>query len=125
MKKLSGFLLLVLSIFAISSAQADYVCQVMYWPSQGTLGDNGYLRVAFSAESSCPSANRKTYYLCSENSTGPECAASTRYEYNLSVLLAHFQALRDAAHGSSIVNLHVSSCEGGVGLCLINVAYNR
>lgn len=125
MKKLSVILLLVLSFFVINSARADYVCQVMYWPSQGTLGDNGYLRITFSAESSCPSATRKTYYLCSENSTGPECAASTRYEYNLNVLLAHFQALRDAAKSSSVVNLHVSSCEGGVGLCLINVAYNR
>jgi hypothetical protein len=125
MKKLSGFLLLVLSFFVVSSAQADYVCQVAYWPSQGTLGDSGYVKVIFSTESTCPSANRKIYYLCSENSTGPECAASTRYEYNLSVLLAHFQALRDAARSSSAALLHTSGCEGSVGSCLINVTYNR
>jgi hypothetical protein len=125
MKKLSGFLLLVLSIFAVSSAQAFYVCQVTYWPSQGTLGDNGYVRVVFSAQSTCPSANRVTYNLCSENSTAVECAASTRYEYNLTVLLAHFQALKDSAHSSRVVNLHTAACEGGVGMCLINMDYVR
>jgi hypothetical protein len=125
MKKLSGFLLLVLSIFSVSSAQADYVCQVTYWPSQGTLGDNGYVKVVFSTESTCPSANRKTYYLCSENSTGPECASSARYEYNLTVLLTHFNALRDVAQRSSPVLLFTSGCEGGVGSCLTNITYNR
>jgi hypothetical protein len=125
MKKLSGFLLLVLSIFFVSSAHASYVCQVAYWPSQGSLGDSGYLRIVFSSESSCPSANRSTYYLCSENSTDPQCASSTRYEYNLTVLLAHLEALQSAAQNSNSVLLHVSGCEGNVGSCLINVNYLR
>jgi hypothetical protein len=125
MKKLSAFLLLTLSFFLVSSAQADYVCQVTYWPSQGTLGDSGYVKVVVSAESSCLSANRKAYHLCSENSTSPECASTVRFEYNLTVLLAHFNALRDVAQRSSPVLLFISGCEGGVGSCLTNVTYNR
>ena len=123
MKKLSGFLLLALSIFAVSSAQADYVCQVTYWPSQGTSGDNGHLRVSFSTQPTCPSAGRVTYSLCSQNSTSSACARDNAYKYSLTVLMTHLQILTDAAQSSSKVNKHIGDCEGGVTACLITMEY--
>lgn len=123
MKKLSAFLLLTLSFFLVNSAQADYVCQVTYWPSKGTTGDNGHLRVSFSTQSTCPSAGRVTYSLCSQNSTSSACARDDAYKYSLTVLMVHFQALIDAAQSSSKVNRHIGDCEGGVTACLITMEY--
>ena len=125
MKNLLAIIITVSTVFAAQFASADYICNVTYWPSQGTLGDSGYVRTSFYSGPACTGTARGYYYLCSENSTSSLCASSTRYEYSLEVLLAHFHALREAAITESSVLLNVTTaCNGSTGeYCLINVTY--
>ena len=127
-EKMKKIVVIILSLSALCAAQfasADYICNVTYWPSQGTLGASGYVRASFYTAPSCTGTSRGYFYLCSENSTASQCASSTRYEYSLEVLLAHFRAMQDAAiNGEYVLRNVTTDCNGNTGeFCLINVQY--
>jgi hypothetical protein len=102
-------------------ASASYVCSVAYYNSTHSLnrGNSGSVSVQVSSTAACTSWS--TFYMCSAGATSSGCHNTVRWERT--ELLAHTQALQNAAALDQQVDVLSGGCISGNGACLYSLTF--
>jgi hypothetical protein len=104
---------LVFSAVSLGStaAFADYVCNSVYFPVTGTLGNEGYVYASYYSAPNCGGSLLYTRFYCTGTATNTLCSATYRYER--AGLLEMYAGLKYAASVDQLVTGSASGCIGG------------